>query len=328
MALFDKRKNYKPFEYGLITTPLIDAMWAGHWTHNKFTFSSDVQDYKTVISEKERGVIARAVLLISNIEVSVKSYWSSIGKIIPKPEIGDMGAVFGGIEVIHSRAYSEILTKLGLDDKFQGLLSEGVVQNRVNYLNKYNEKVYKDDKKQIAYSLALFTIFTEYVSLFSQFYIILGFNRFNNVLKDTSNVVNYTNKEETLHAEGGFALLKVIKKEYPEVFDEEFKQRIKDEAKEAINAESGLIRWMLDGYENDFVSQDILENYLKNRMNVALKRIGITKTFDVNKKSIEKTYWMDEEVYGQNMADFFWKDPTEYSKSNKSYTSKDLYKNG
>lgn len=328
MALFDKRKNYKPFEYGSITTPLIDAMWAGHWTHNKFTFSSDVQDYKTAISEEERGVIARAVLLISNIEVSVKSYWSSIGKVIPKPEIGDMGAVFGGIEVIHSRAYSEILTKLGLDDKFQGLLSEGVVQNRVNYLNKYNEKVYKDDKKQIAYSLALFTIFTEYVSLFSQFYIILGFNRFNNVLKDTSNVVNYTNKEETLHAEGGFALLGVIKKEYPEVFDEEFKQRIKDEAKEALSAESGLIKWMLNGYENDFMSQEILENYLKNRMNIALKRIGITKTFDINKKIIEKTYWMDEEVYGQNMADFFWKDPTEYSKSNKSYTIKDLYKNG
>lgn len=327
MALFDKRKNYKPFLYGKITTPLIDAMWAGHWTHNKFSFSSDIQDFKTLITEEERGVISRAVLLISNIEVSVKSYWSSIGKLIPQPEIGDMGAVFGGIEVIHSRAYSEILTKLGLDDKFQGLLSEGVVQNRVNYLNKYNDKVYKDDKKQIAYSLALFTIFTEYVSLFSQFYIILGFNRFNNILKDTANIVNYTNKEETLHAEGGFALLKQIKTEYPEVFDDEFKQRIKEEAKEALDAEVKLISWMLQGYSNDFLSQDILENFLKNRMNIALKRIGVTKTFDVNKKYLEKTYWMDEEVYGQNMADFFWKDPTEYTKANRSYSPKDLYKN-
>ncbi len=52
-------------------------------------------------------------------------------------EIADMGAVFGGVEVIHSRAYSEILTKLGLEDEFTTLLDNEFVNNRVQYLNKY-----------------------------------------------------------------------------------------------------------------------------------------------------------------------------------------------
>lgn len=326
MPLFDKRVSYKPFEYGSMTSPLIDSMWAGHWTVNEFNFISDVQDFNTALTDEERELISRAILLISQIEVAVKSYWSSIGKLIPKPEIADMGAVFGGVEVIHSRAYSEILNKLGLNDRFQGILAEGYVQRRVDYLNKYNTKVYKDDIKQIAYSLALFTIFTEYVSLFSQFYVILGFNRYKNIFKDISNVVNYTNKEENLHAEGGFAILNQIRKEYPEVFDEEFKKKIQEEAIEAVEAEKGLISWMMQGYSNDFLTEDVLVEYVKNRMNVGLKRIGINKVFQINKNLIQKTYWMDEEVYGQNMADFFYKKPTEYSKSTKSFTPKDLYK--
>ena len=79
-------------------------MWAGHWTHNEFNFLNDVQDYKTKLTKQEQQVIKRAILLTSQVEVAVKSYWSNIGKLLPKPEIADMGAVFGGVEVIHSKA--------------------------------------------------------------------------------------------------------------------------------------------------------------------------------------------------------------------------------
>src|SRR5690625_4199854 len=112
--IFEPRTNYKPFEYGHITTPFINSMWASHWTHNEFNFKSDIQNFKVDISEEEQGVIKRAILLTSQLEVAVKSYWGNIGKVLPKPEIADMGAVFGGVEVIHSRAYSEILEKLSL----------------------------------------------------------------------------------------------------------------------------------------------------------------------------------------------------------------------
>ncbi len=208
-----------------------------------------------------------------------------------------MGAVFGGVEVIHSRAYAEILSKLGFNDEFQNLLSEEVVSRRVAYLTKYLNKVYTDDKKNVAYSLALFTIFTENVSLFSQFYTILGFNRFKNVLKDVANIVQYTSKEENLHAEGGMALLTQIRQEYPEIFDEEFISKIQNECKEAYISEAYLIQWVLDGYENEFLSQDLLMAYVGGRMNDSLTKIGIPPVIDVNTELLRKTVWMDEEVY-------------------------------
>jgi ribonucleoside-diphosphate reductase beta chain len=325
MSIFDKRISYKPFEYSHITDPLIDAMWASHWTHNEFNFKNDVQDFKTKLTEEERGVIKRAILLTSQVEVAVKSYWSNIGRVLPKPEISDLGAVFGGVEVIHSRAYAEILSKLGLEDDFETLFSEPVVKGRVDYLSKYVNKIYKDDHKNIVYSLILFTLFTEYCALFSQFYTILGFNRFRGVLKDVSNIVQYTSKEENLHAEGGVALINQIREEHPEIFDEELTSKISSEVQEAFIAESNLIDWILQGYENEFLSQDILKGYIMRRMNECLNKIGFEKPFDVPQNIIETTNWMEEEVYASAMTDFFHKRPIEYVKKTKVFNEEELF---
>ena len=325
MGIFQPRPFYKPFEYGDITNPLIDAMWASHWTVNEFNFTKDIQDFNTNLTEKERQVVKRALLMISQVEVSVKSYWSNVGKLIPKPEISEMGSVFGGVEVIHSRAYSEILTKLGLNDEFSTLLDTEIVKNRVKYLTKYNEKNYEDDRKNIYYSLALFSLFTENVSLFSQFYTILGFNRYYNVLKDTANVVQYTSKEENLHAAGGIAILNKIREEYPDVVDYTMELKIYEEAREAYDAELRLIEWILDGYENEFLSYDILKTYLGIRMNDSLEKIGFEKMFDVDEDLAEKTLWMEEEIYVPALTDFFHKKPIDYQKAMKSFDAGELF---
>jgi len=325
MSIFTPRQNYKPFEYSSITDPLINAMWAGHWTHNEFNFLNDIQDYKTKLTPEEQGVVKRAILLTSQVEVAVKSYWANIGKLLPKPEIADMGAVFGGVEVVHSKAYAEILSKLGLEEQFEDLFSEPVIVGRVNYLTKYINKIYKNDHKNICYSLVLFTLFTEYTALFSQVYTILGFNRIRGVLKDVANVVQYTSKEENLHAEGGIALLNQIRAEHPELFDSEFIEKIKQEVLEAFKAESDLIDWILDGYENDFLSARILKGYVQIRLNDALEKIGMGTTFDIDVKIRQETLWMEEEVYASALTDFFHKKPIDYSKKMKTYNEEDLF---
>lgn len=325
MGLFDKRLNYKPFEYGYITDPLINAMWASHWTHNEFNFNSDIQDFKSKLTDEEREIIKRTTLLISSIEVSVKSYWGNLGKVIPVPEIADMGAVFGGVEVIHSRAYSQILSKLGFEDDFETLFDNEYVRNRSDYLNKYLNKIYKNDRKNIVYSLILFTLFTEYCALFSQFYIILGFNRFKGVFKDIANIVQYTAKEETCHAEGGIAIINKIKEEYPELFDEELESRVYEEVQVAFEAEGNLIGWMLQGYNTEFLSEDLLKGYVKRRFNDSLTRIGYNPVFEVSDEIVKKTDWMEEEVYMPIMTDFFHKKPTDYSKKTQSITDEDLF---
>lgn len=325
MGIFDKRVNYKPFEYKEITRPFIDAIWSSHWTVNEFNFKSDIQDFKTKLSVEEKEVVKRAALLISQVEVAVKSYWSNIGKIIPKPEIADVGATFGGNECIHSLAYAEILERLGLNEEFQDMLSSGVVDGRVSYLSKYVNKIYKEDHKNIVYSLILFSIFTENISLFSQFFVLLGFNRFDNVMKDVANVVQYTSKEEQIHALFGTTLINKIREEHPHLFDKELVDKIIEETNEAIKAETELIKWMLNGFENEFLSEKILVAFVKNRMNTSLQNIGIDYKLSVSEEDLKKTRWVDEEILAPENTDFFFKKPISYQKKNKVYKEEELF---
>ena len=155
-----------------------------------------------------------------------------------------------------------------------------IIQGRVKYLHKYNHKYYKDSKKQYIYSLILFTLYVENVSLFSQFYVINWFNRHKNVLKDTAQQVAYTAKEETIHALVGIKLVNVLREEYPELFDADLEDKILTEAEEAFKCECKIIDWILGDYSGDKLSKDILKEFIKERLNNSLKGIGFKPIFD------------------------------------------------
>ena len=121
------------------------------------------------------------------------------------------------------------------------------------------------------------------------------------------------------------ALINQIRAEHPELFDVDLETRIWEEAQVALDAESSLIKWILQGFENEFLSEDILNNYLKNRVNESMRRIGFAFEFPVNEEKLEVTAWMDEEVYASALSDFFHKKPIDYAKSTKSYTADDLF---
>ena len=230
------------------------------------------------------------------------------------------------VEVIHNNAYERLLEVLDMEDIFEENLKLDIIQNRVKYLRKYLHKYYKNSKKQYVYSLILFTLYVENVSLFSQFYTINYFNRFRNLLKDTAQQVAYTSREELIHGLVGIKLVNVIREEYPELFDEELTEKIRHECMEAYKAECKIIDWSVNGYESDHLSSPILKNFLKQRFNSSLEDIGIDPIFDdIDEDLLERTEWFDEDVLGNTSTDFFFKRPTEYSKKDKSFDENDLF---
>jgi len=121
-------------------------------------------------------------------------------------------------------------------------------------------------------------------------------------------------------------LVNTIREEHPELFDDEFVDRIRHECMEAYKAESKIIEWSVNGYQSEHLSTPILQNFIKNRLNDSLTQIGIEPVFsDVDQELLDKTEWFDEDVLGNQMTDFFSKRPTEYSKKDKSYDEDDLF---
>lgn len=324
IRIFDEQLALKPDRYPW-AVEFIYAMHDGHWTDKEFNFASDIQDFHVNLNDQEREVITRALSCISQIEVSVKTFWGKLGETLPHPSLIDLGYTLASQEVTHGLAYSRLLGALGIEDIFEKNLELPWIKGRVNYLKKYTKKVYKDKNKQFLYALTLFTLFIENVSLFSQFYIINWFNTHQNVLKATTQQTGYTNLEEQQHGIIGTKLINTIKEEYPELFDDELKDRIKHEAEEAFKAESVIVDWMLNGKVEEHLSPDILKDFIKNRINDSLTSIGIEKLFEVNEENLEKTLWFDESVLGNNSTDFFARRPVEYSKKSQSFDTDDLF---
>ena len=322
--IFDEQITRKPDKYPW-TQDFIEAMHNGFWTVREFNFQSDIQDFRVSLSDQEKIIITRALSTIGQLEISVKKFWAKIGDNLPHPSINDMGYVMANVEVVHGDAYERLLEVLGIEDSFEEILKLDMIKGRVNYLRKHLHKFHSDNKKQFIYSLILFTLFVENIALFSQFYTIGFFSRYKNVLKDTNKQVEYTSREENLHAMIGIKLINTIREEYPEIFDEELEAKISYEAKEAVKYECQIAECIINGYEHDKLNSTLLKEFIKNRMNESLLSIGYDKIFDTDNEILSKTIWFDEQVLGNNMTDFFHSRPVEYSKKSQSFAEEDLF---
>lgn len=323
-SIFEEQISRKPNRYPW-TEQFIEAMHNGFWTDKEFSFKSDLQFFKVSLTEQERECIVRTLSAIGQIEVAVKTFWAKLGDNLPHPSLQDLGYVMANVEVIHNNAYERLLSVLELEHVFEENLKLDFIQGRVKYLRKYTHRFYKDSKKQYLYALILFTLFVENVSLFSQFYVINWFGRFKNGMKDTDQQVKYTRNEESIHALVGMKIINTIREENPELFDDELEERIAQEAQEALKAESKIVQWMVNGLNENELSEPILVELIKKRINDSLKEIGFKQVFVLDSSLTQKLLWFEEELLGNNMADFFHSRPTEYSKKDQSFDEDDLF---
>jgi len=322
--IFSKRLNLKPYEYPELVE-YVDAIRHSYWVHTEFNFTSDIQDFKVHLSESERTAVQRAMLAISQIEIAVKTFWGDIYKRMPKPEIGNVGATFAESEVRHADAYSNLIQVLGLNKEFESLLHVPAIRKRIKYLEKSIIHSKSVENRDYFESVVLFSMFVENVSLFSQFLVIMSFNKHKNMLKGMSNAVEATSKEENIHAEFGFDLVNLIKKENPSWWTPELVDDLIEATLEAFSAESDIVDWILEEGDLDFLTKSQTIEFIKHRFNVSLNSIGIENIFHVDTKLLETTEWFDDEILTTKHTDFFNKRSINYSKKSKSITSNDLF---
>src|SRR5690554_2667586 len=322
--IFEKRINLKPYEYPQLYE-YVPAIRHSYWIHTEFNYTSDIQDFRTRLTPLEKNAIKNTMLAISQIEVAVKTFWGDIYQRMPKPEIDSVGATFSESEVRHHDAYSHLLEILGLNEEFKDLKKKPVIMMRVHYLESALKNAKSEDNKEYAESMLLFSLFIEHVSLFSQFLIIMAFNKHKNMLKGISNVVEATSKEEQIHGDFGIDIIKIIRDENPDWFDEDYNKMIQEMCREAFIAESRIVDWIFEDGELSFLPKTVVNEFIKNRFNKSLESIGIEKIFEIDETLLAQTEWFDDEIIGTKHGDFFVKRSINYSKRTKSITSDDLF---
>jgi len=322
--IFEKRLNLKPYEYPQLYE-YVDKIRESYWIHSEFNFTWDIQSYKNELNDFERNVIKNTMLAISQIEVAVKTFWLDIWKRLPKPEISAVGATFWESEVRHADAYSHLLELLWLNWEFSKINEIPALKQRVNYLETAIKFARTDEDKDYTMSVLLFSLFIEHVSLFSQFLIMMSFNKYKNLLKWISNAVEATSKEEQIHWYFWVDIINIIRNEHPEWFWEEFIETIIKACKEAYNSEMLVLDWILDNKELDFLPRNVINEFLKKRFNNSLQNIWIQPIFDINNELVNEVRWFDDELLVTKAIDFFDKKSINYTKRAISITAEDLF---
>lgn len=190
MGIFDKRKNYKPFEYPEVNK-FIKVINETYWKVDELDFTGDVQDFKTRLTYKEQEIMRRSLLGISQVEVDVKTFWGDLYKSFPKPEFNNMGITFAENEITHSEAYSKLLEVLNYENDFKNLLEIPVFKEKLQLIEDS-----MSSKTDIVEKLLFFTIVIENSSLFSQFANILALSSFKGIMKNVSNVILWSRRDE------------------------------------------------------------------------------------------------------------------------------------
>lgn len=225
-------------------------------------------------------------------------------------------------EVRHSMAYSQILTFLGLEQEFNNLMKEPVIQNRFAYLSKERGV----DPASLAKNIAIFAMIIENVSLFSQFLIMLSYKRHLGEIKNLSNIIEWTLREEQIHAASGAYIFNILMKEYPSINTESFRHEIYETAKNGLYHEEKIVDYILGGYELPFLSRASILEFLKNRINGSLRDLGFNPVFEnLDQKLLMDTFWFEEQFKGTSHKDFFSGRPVEYAMNNVSFDAESVF---
>lgn len=320
-SLFVPREYIKPYDY----PELLDYMNAirhSYWIHTEFNFSSDINDMRINLSDHEKLVVERCMLAIAQVEVKVKAFWAKIHEVLPKPEIAMVGMTFAESEVRHLEAYSFLLELLGLNDKFKDLMDEKIFKTRYEYLSGL-----KMDTDNIIEDIMIFSLLVEYISLFSQFYIVTSFNKHKNVLSGVSNVIEATSKEEQIHGMFGSHLCNIFNKTNPDKYEFAL-AKARALIKNFISVEGRLINWIFDGKDLDFLTIDEVKNFVNFRVNKAFDMLDNKKRlkeFAVDEKYLPNFEWFEVEMTATKDIDFFNKRSVNYSKKNRQFDTNELF---
>jgi ribonucleoside-diphosphate reductase beta chain len=328
--LFKERIPYKPFEFPVYYEEGWLKQAQAFWLHTEISMQGDVKDWNENLTKEEKHLVGNILLGFAQTECAVSDYWTQfVTKWFPKHEIKQMAMMFGSQETIHATAYSYLNETLGLDD-FSAFLHEPAVAEKFELLTRTTAEWTHEDldtnpqaRKEVARSLAIFSAFSEGVSLYSSFAVLYSF-QMRNLLKGIGQQMKWSVRDESLHSRMGCQLFRHMCDEFPEL-KEDAKQYIEEASKLIMDLEFQFIDKMFEKGDLENLKKEDLKQFIIQRINEKLVELGYEGNYDYNREMAENLEWFYHLTGGLTHTDFFAIRPTDYSKANEGEDWSDLF---
>lgn len=288
------------------------------WPHSEVKVHKDKQDILVNMTEAERhGTITTLKLFTLYEQIIGDEFWLNfVMKKFPRPaDIQPMAAMFAAMELqVHAKFYSKINEELGLanDDFYLEYLDDPDLKARIDYLHEtlYN----KDDLR----SLGAFT-FGEGAILYSSFAFLKHFqSKGKNKLLNVVSGINFSARDENLHAEAAAWLFRTLKQELLEAgeIDENYVKSLEDDlysaAETVFKHEQVIIGKIFEKGDMDGITPTQLEYFAQSRINMCLRNLELKNLYKVEYNPIAE--WFYTGINGYQAQDFFSAQGNQYTR--------------
>ncbi len=291
-----------------------------HWMGEEVPLGDDIKDWAGErLTDAERALLTQVFRFFTQSDVEVSdNYLKRYIPIFQPLEIQMMMAAFTNMETVHIDAYALLLKTLGMPKaEFEAFRDYSEMKAKADYMQTFGVDTCAD----VSRTLAMFGAFTEGMSLFASFAMLLNFPRFNK-MKGMGQIVSWSVRDESLHCEGVIRLFHAWNRETgaltPAVRDD-----IIDVARTMVRLEENFVDLAFGLGDIEGMRAEDIKAYVRYIADWRLTQLKLPTVFGCFEQS-EGSYrplvehplpWLVEILNGVEFANFFEQRATEYAKA-------------
>jgi len=286
-----------------------------YWLPTEIAVEKDVQDLRTNMTPAEAHGVITVLKLFTLYELIVgNEYWGEkIKKAFPRPDIEFMATTFGFVEIgIHARFYNRIneAMMLNTDDFYNSYKNDSVLSERIEFVNSV-----ADDTSNLPLAVAAFSML-EGAVLYSSFAFLKHFQSDGkNKLVNVCRGINFSVRDENLHATAGAWLFNTLIEEM-QLDDKEraqLNEQIVEVAHKIASHEDRIIDMIFEKGEIEGINAEDLRTFSRSRINLCLDNLGVERVFEVTENPIAE--WFYDGINRYQLHDFFTGVGSEYNRA-------------
>lgn len=290
------------------------------WTTDELDFSMDYEHIRDKLDPREAHLIKRLVAFFATADnIVAQNLVLNFYKHINSPEFRMFLGKQLFDEMLHVETYLLLVDNYLPDpqeraEAFDAYRSIPSVKLKADFCFKYMDGIHTidktdtDDKKRaFIENLICFAACVEGLFFFGSFAYVY-FLRNKGLLPGLATATNWVFRDETIHIQGAMLAIEVMRNEYPQIFDEDLKNRVHTMIDEALDVEMEFCKDALNmGISG--ISPVMMRQYLEYCADQRLVQLGYGKKYNARNPF---AFMVLQDV--QPLTNFFEKRVTEYQK--------------
>ncbi len=292
---------------------------ANHWLPTEIGMQKDVEQWKspTALTEDERHAFETVLGFFTTADsIAANNIVMAFYNHITSPECRLYLLRQAYEEAIHTHAYQYMVESLGLDSGriFNMYREHEQIYDKASFIVTFNEGIFDKDfqtgdfesDQKFLENLCVAALVLEGIFFYSAFAVILALQQQNKMV-GSAEQIQYIMRDESNHLNFGIDMINTIKEEQPELWTEDFQQRIINIIHEAVDIESNFAA---NAFPKGFMGMNAagFRQYVEYIADRRLSRIGLPVQFNVN----NPFPWMSEAIDLSKEKNFFETRVTEY----------------